>query len=183
MNTASIKIFRVISILLGLFIFFPYGCSDSFKQITLPDGRVILVLRNIEDAFPVYATSFKAELELALKTKKEMVDLAGESKYSSDVNNLYENLDRVNMDVRNLVITGYSTFVTSMSLSESESERDKIMNRWDNIQQQIIVLTSKLRILNKQVISAKMRASSTEWDKLISIGHEFEIDAKNFSLE
>lgn len=154
------------------------GCTDSYKEVKLPDGRVILVLKNIEDAFPIYATSFKAELDLALKTKKEMVDITSGSKYGSDITNLYEGLDRLNMDIRNLVITGYSTFITSISLSQSEAERDKIMNRWDNIQQKIIQLTSELRDLNKQAVSAKTRTSSTEWDKLIQIGREITTHAK-----
>lgn len=154
------------------------ACSKSFEPIPLADGRTILVLRDIEDVYPVYGATFKAEFDLALKTKEEIIDTNLGGKYERDIKSLYENLDQINMDVRTSLVSGYSTLIASLSTAASEQERERAMARWDNIQQEVIKLSYGLRRINKQADSAKTRISNTEWEKLISIGKEMVDDSE-----
>jgi len=158
--------------------FILFSCS-SFKSYKLSDGRTVLVLRNIEDVYPIYAATYKAELDMALKLKEEVIDTNIGGKYEKDIKSLYENLDNANMHVRNTLITGYSTFIASLSDAVSESEREKAKARWDYIQKEILKLSFELRKFNKQTVSAKTRISSTEWEKLLSKGNKIITAAKS----
>ncbi len=142
--------------------------TNSFKEYKLSDGRVVLGLRNIEDVYPVYAATYKSEFDLTLKLKEEILDTTIGGKHERDIKSMYETLDRLNMDTRNMLTSGYSTLLASLSVASSYDEREKAMERWDKIQQNIVVLTKELRKINQQSVAAQTKISSTEWDKLIN---------------
>src|SRR5215467_8949938 len=91
--------------------------AGDFKTITLSSGREVILLRDIERVFPVYGKSVKAELDLALKQKAQVLEATQGGKFQSDVDKFYRDLDAINSDVRAALISGYSTLALKISVA------------------------------------------------------------------
>src|SRR4051794_39059333 len=87
------------------------GCS-SFTVYHLSNGVDVVALRDMSNVYPVFASTFKAEVDEAVKTKEEALNITANGKFSNDVVKLYQELDNLNMDVRNQLVTAYTRYVT-----------------------------------------------------------------------
>lgn len=163
--TQSGRILIVLLLLLGSIT----ACS-SFKVYKLPNGVGVLALRDLERVYPIFASTFKAELDLALKTKAEISEISLGGKYEKDVKQLYENLDNLNKDVRDHLVTAYSKYVTALSVATTPDERAKASEAFDKVQLQVSQFATEVRKLNAQAAAVQTKTSATEWDKLFEQG-------------
>src|SRR5262245_12517060 len=98
--------------------------SDFETKYLDPEQKVsIVVLRKVDNAFPVYAREFKAELELTKKEKDETLQRVANTAAEAKVKSLYEQLDQLNNDLRQILISSYVKYVTTLSAAHSPEER------------------------------------------------------------
>jgi hypothetical protein len=152
------------------------GCS-SFTAYDTGNGVKVLALRNLQDAYPVYAPTFKSEMDFALKTQKSIVDLSVNSKYEKNVVQLYQQLDQLNADARNALISAYSKYVTSLSVSRDATERRDAAEAFDKATANVVSLTAEVRKLNAQIEGVKHSTGATEWSALFAQGNELQKQA------
>ncbi len=148
-----------------------WWCSSGFQIYDLGNGVKILALENPNDAYPLYASTFKAEMDLALSSKDDLSKVSLGGKYESQVKELYETLDKINADQRNGILAIYSKFITAMSVSTSPEERAKVSDAFDKALLRITELAGEIRKLNIQIAYVKTATSSTEWEKLFKQGN------------
>ena len=99
----------------------------------------------------MYAKTVKAELDLALSQKKEVVETTTGGKYESEVQKLYEGLDAINIDVRTSLISAYSTLVLRISSSKEPSVQAEAFKKWDETLELVIKESFKIRTINSQL--------------------------------
>ncbi len=146
--------------------------QPSFVVYELGDGRTVLALRDLDEVYPTFAATFKAEADLAYSQKDELQKATAGGNYDQNVVKLYSDLDAITYQVRTTLATGYTGFVTSLGSSITPEERRRAFDRWDAIQKQIIELTLRLRGINDQIAQAKSAVSNTEYDQLEALGEE-----------
>lgn len=144
------------------------GCS-SYKVYKLPDGRSVLAIRDLNEVYPTFAATFKAEADLAYSQKDDLVKATAKGEFEQKVTKLYQDLDAITYQVRTALATGYSTFVTSLGSAVTAEERKRAFDQWDGVQKQILELTVRLRGINEQIALAKNAVSNTEYDKLATL--------------
>ena len=159
-------------LLLVAVILFLVNCRTSFTVYKLGDGRTVLALRNLDEVYPTFAATFKAEADLALSQKDELQKTTAGGNYEQQVVKLYQDLDATTYQVRTTLATGYSSFVTSLGSAVTPEERRRAFDQWDAIQKRIIDLTLQLRGINDQIAQARSAVSNTEYDRLAALGGE-----------
>ncbi len=152
--------------------------QHSFVVYELGDGRTVLALRDLNEVYPTFAATFKAEADLAYSQKGELQKATANGNYSQNVVKLYGDLDAITYQVRTTLATGYTGFVTSLGSSTTPEERRRAFDRWDAIQKEIIELTLRLRGINDQIAQAKSAVSNTEYDRLATMSAEARNSAK-----
>jgi hypothetical protein len=131
----------------------------------------------------VYAKTVKAELDLALSQKKEVVETTTGGKYESEVQKLYEGLDAINIDVRTSLISAYSTLVLRISSSKEPSVQAEAFKKWDETLELVIKESFKIRTINSQLAAARKSTSSGEWEELFTLGREAVQDAEHLKSQ
>ncbi|HEX5718444.1 MAG TPA: hypothetical protein VF179_19940 [Thermoanaerobaculia bacterium] len=144
----------------------------DFKAYKLSGGREVILLRDLEKVFPVYAKSVKAELELALKEKTGVLDAAAGGKYEDEVKKLYSDLDTINSDVRSALISGYSALIFKVSATSDPSLIAVAFAKWDEILELVVREAFRIRAINQQLAAAKTVTSGSEWSKLFELGDQ-----------
>lgn len=144
--------------------------AGDFKTISLAGGRQVLVLRDLKNVFPIYGKSAKAELDLALSQKQQILKTTAGGKYESDVKQLYAALDAINSDVRSALISAYSGLLVKISVTADPSTAEAAFAQWDKVQELVIKEAFSLRAINQQLSAAKTLTSGEEWHELVSLG-------------
>ncbi len=151
----------------------------DFRTIDLPDGRSVIVLRRVEDAFPMFAGSAKAELDLALKQKKEVLNTTVGGKYEASVTKLYEDLDVISNDLRTSVVSAYIGLLTRISALSDATSVERAFAKWDQVLQLVISEAFKIREINRKIAEARTQTSGGQWDDITDLGSEALELAKN----
>jgi hypothetical protein len=144
--------------------------AGDFQAVDLPDGRRLVLLRHLDEAYPVYAKTLKAELDLALEQKKKVFDATAGGKYEQGARQLYQDLDAVNADVRTTVVAAYSGFALTLSAAANASQVADAIKKWDDVLQLIIKESARIRGINQQLAAANTATSGAGWDKLTDLG-------------
>src|ERR1035438_4449545 len=97
--------------------------AGDFKNYRTADGRTLPLLRRVQDAFPVYAKPFKAEVDLTLGERQKVKGATAGGIYESGVEKLYESLDHINYDVRTSLIAAYSGLILRVAASSSPDRK------------------------------------------------------------
>ena len=146
--------------------------AGDFRTYDLGDGRKIILLRNLEQVYPVYGKTVKAELDLALAQKKATLDTTAGGKYETAAKQLYQSLDAINADVRTALVSSYSGLILKVSTSKDPSVLAEAFKKWDQTLELVIKQAFKIRAINGQLASAKKNISSGEWEQVFVLGHE-----------
>ena len=139
------------------------------QDYPLSSGREVILLRDIERVFPVYGKSVKAELDLALKQKAQVLEATQGGKFQSDVDKFYRDLDAINSDVRAALISGYSTLALKISVAAEPSQVADAFTQWDRILELVVREAFHVRAINQQLASVKTMTSGAEWQKLFTL--------------
>ena len=141
-----------------------------------------MALRNLEDVYPVYAPTFKSEIEFALKTKESIADLAANSKYEKQATKLYQDLDVVNADARQALVTAYSKYVTTLGSAKNADERAAAGAAFDSALVRILSLTDEVRKINAQIVAVKQNTGATEWQQLFGQTSQLSEQVKSLTI-
>jgi hypothetical protein len=144
--------------------------SGDFRTYQLADGRSILALRHLDEVYPLYGKTFKAEMDLALDQRKQLIDTSAGGKYEQGVRQLYQNLDLINADVRTALVSAYSVLITRLSAGIDATQQEEAFRKWDEVLASVIKETARLREINLQLAAAKKLTSSGEWEQLTNLG-------------
>jgi hypothetical protein len=146
--------------------------AGDFKTYKLSGGREVILLRDMQKVFPVYAKSVKAELELAFKQKAKVLDATADGQYEDKVKKLYTDLDAINSDVRSALLSGYSALIAKVSITSDPSLVAAAFAKWDEILELVVREAFRLRAINRQLAAAETVTSGSEWNKLFELGDQ-----------
>jgi len=162
------------------------GCCNrgsSFETLRIGDtGVSIVVLRSLEDVYPVYGKELKAEVELALTTKHEISNLSARAPFEQKVARMYQLLDQTNADARQQLVTAYSKYLANISVAQSETERAKASEDFEKTVERVQIMTETVRKLNAQISDVRTLTSSGEWEELFSITDNLESQIKELNV-
>lgn len=137
------------------------------KVYNISQGVSVLALEDFGCAYPVFASTFKAEFDLAFKTKQSIVEANAGGELGTQVVELFEKLDQINLDVQNQLKTAYLGYITTLSVATSPDERRRAAEAFEATQNKIIALVPELRKLTQQLQSAVTDNSDLETQEAI----------------
>lgn len=144
------------------------GCQSSFQSMPIGGGRSLIVLRNAEDAYPIYASTFEVAFQGALDTKADVTKATFKTGASSEIKKLYEDLDNANADLRVALVTGYSGYVLGMSAATTATERRSVSEAFDKLLLTATELAAEVRKLTQQLAAAQNQTTA-DWETPISL--------------
>jgi hypothetical protein len=146
--------------------------ASDFEVVNLRDGRSLIILKDFDQAYPVYAKTLKAEVDLALEQRKQMFDATAGGKYESDVKRLYENLDAINADARTAVVAAYTGLVLRVSANAEPSQVAEAFSKWDEVLQLVIREAARVRTINQRLAAVRVATSGSGWEGLLLLAEE-----------
>lgn len=156
--------------LAAVILLFGAGCSSSFKVMRY-DHSSLIVLKNIEDAFPMYASTFTLAINLASADSADVKAKAKGAEVENRITKLYEDLDTTNADVRSFVIAQYSKYITAVSAAQGNQDAIKAAGEaFDRALLQVQELSRDVRTTAVKISAAK--AQNSGWDEAVAIGEE-----------
>ncbi len=137
----------------------------SFEYKTVEEGstrRSVAVLRNIDDIFPMYAIT--NDIDISLKPGADgSFDADVAANLKQQFNQLYDRLDNLNAQVRNILVLCYTTYVnTELDSGLDADKRREARGRWIQLVSAIQGISFKVRVVTTIASSA---ASSDDPDK------------------
>jgi hypothetical protein len=146
------------------------GCSSSFRVMRY-DHSSLIVLKNINDAFPMYASTFTLSLNLATNDSTSVKAKVKGADIEKQVTKLYEDLDRTNADVRSFVIVQYSKYVTAISAANGNQEAIKVAGEaFDSAMLRVQELSRDVRTAAVKISAAKVQNSG--WEEAIAVAND-----------
>jgi hypothetical protein len=119
-----------------------FGIGDKWKEVKCPDGSKAQILKNPDDAFPLYATEWTTKFTA-------VADLLNQAKINADVavsnkiDQLFNNLNYVEATLREMYKNSYLTF-SATPCSEKSQEEKRRMDRF--------ILVASLNLVNFKMI-------------------------------
>jgi hypothetical protein len=130
-----------------------------------PDRKVgIVVLRDMSNVYPVFATQFKAEFDMTKKGQKEVENKVAGTTAETKVKRLYEQLDQIDADLRMALSTHYVKYVTAMSAAGTAQERADAGHQFDQAVETAIRMAGDIRKLHEQILATKGNVSPADWE-------------------
>jgi len=151
--------------------------AGDFRTYPLPNGHTVVALRHLDQVYPLYAKSFKAQMDVALDQKATAVKTTAGGKYEDQVTKLYENLDAISADVRTTIVAAYTALILKLSTTTDPAQTDAAFKKWDDVLDAIIKETAHLREINLQLAAAGKLTSSNQWEQLAALGDTARRDA------
>lgn len=142
--------------------------SDFETRYLDPEKKIaIVVLRKVENAFPLFARDFKVEMDLIKAGEDKAKQMSAKGAAEGKVVKLYSDLDNLNSDVRTVVTTAYIKFVTTIGNTNSTApEREAAGKAFDDAVKNAIALVEKVRSIRKQIDAAAINNGPADWDTL-----------------
>ena len=115
----------------------------------------------------MYAAGLDAELSIAFGKKDEVSSVTAGGKYAKTVTKLYETLPADSANIRNILLTGYSSYAGTMcSDTLSEAVKIEAMRGWMDLQERVSELVLSTRAVNESLDAALSDTSSDAWSEV-----------------
>ena len=149
------------------------GCSD-FQSYEIRPGVKVLVLRDHQKAWPVYASSLEAEFNLAAKDASEALEGNLSGKVKETVQPLYDKMNNMTAQLRNQVVALYDGYVLAVSAAGTAEGREKATDRFFSALERLGALVADVRQVRDRIAEARSNNSSRGWDDLKRAGDSLE---------
>jgi hypothetical protein len=124
----------------------------------------IIVLRDMSNVYPVFASQFKAEFDLTKKGQKETEKSVAGTVAETKVRRLYQQLDQIDADLRLALSTHYVKYVTAMSAAATAQERADASRQFEQAVDAAIRMAGDIRKLHQEIEKAQVVTSAADWE-------------------
>ncbi len=128
----------------GFLIVAAAGCASDFEVVPRGDGTNARLLRRMDLVWPLFAESFRFNLEAFLDLDPAMLDAGTDVGLERNVEQLFDNADQLNFELRSHLVGMYLVHQDAQMETDSDT-RQRARDRWAAFQAKLLEHSRTLR--------------------------------------
>ncbi len=120
------------------------GCASDFEVVPRGDGTNARLLRRMDLVWPLFAESFRFNLEAFLDLKAAMLDAGTAVGLERNVELLFDNADQLNFELRSHLVGMYLVHQDAQ-METDPNTRQRARDRWAAFQEKLLEHSRTLR--------------------------------------